>query len=162
MLPGKIQLAPNITMNSAPPFNITTGTDLNLDTLLTDRPAFATVPAGAVPGVVGTPWGVFNLNPFHNPTAGTEIIPRNYGIAYGRWDISGRISRVWTFGERIGNGGNKRYSLTAGLQGRNWLNHVNPAAPVGNLSSPYFGEALNLQTGSTANRRFEMNLRFGF
>jgi hypothetical protein len=162
MLPAKIQLAPNITMNSAPPFNITTGTDLNLDTLLTDRPAFATVPAGAVPGVVGTPWGVFNLNPFHNPGAGAVIIPRNYGIAYGRWDISGRISRVWTFGERIGNGGAKRYSLTAGLQGRNWLNHVNPAAPVGNLSSPYFGEALNLQTGSTANRRFEMNLRFGF
>jgi hypothetical protein len=115
---------------------------------------------------------VFNLDPVHNPGAGTVVIPRDLGVAYGSLMISGRISRTWGFGEtpaaRGGTanagGSNKRFQLTAGIQGRNWLNHVNPGAPTGNLSSPFFGQALNLQSGngSTANRRLELNLRLSF
>ena len=165
-IPWGIQFAPNISISSAPPLNITTGTDLNGDTLLTDRPALAK-PTDPAAGVVATRWGVFNLDPLHNPAAGGVIIPRNFATAYGRWDISGRVSRTWGFGERPATGGSrgaKRYTLTAGLQGRNWFNHVNPGAPVAILSSPLFGQALNLQSGqgSTANRRLEASLRFGF
>jgi len=163
--PLGIQFAPNININSAPPVNITTGTDLNGDTLLTDRPAFATVPPGAARGVVATRWGIFNVDPIHNPAAGSEIIPRNFGTAYARWDVSGRISRAWVFGERrAANGSAGRYTLTVAVQGRNWFNHVNPGAPVTILTSPFFGEALNLQSsyGSTANRRMETSLRFAF
>jgi hypothetical protein len=160
--PWGIQFAPNIQINSAPPVNITTGTDLNGDTLLTDRPAFATIAPNAAQGVVATRWGVFNLDPIHNPAAGAVIIPRNFVSGYGRWDVSGRISRSWNFGEQAG--ATKRYTLTLAVQGRNWFNHVNPGAPVAILSSPFFGEPLNLQTGqgSTANRRLETGLRFGF
>jgi len=163
--PFGIQFAPNIQISSAPPVNITTGTDLNGDTLLTDRPAFAAVAPDPSHGVVATRWGVFNLDPIHNPAAGSTIIPRNFGIGYGRWDVSGRVSRAWGFGERpAGNSAGKRYTLTVAVQGRNWFNHVNPGAPVGILSSPFFGQPLNLQTGqgSTANRRLETSLRFSF
>jgi hypothetical protein len=86
-------------------------------------------------------------------------------IGYGRWDVSGRISRAWGFGKlRGGNSSGKRYTLTVAVQGRNWFNHVNPGTPVGILSSPFFGEPLNLQTGqgSTANRRPGTGLRFSF
>jgi hypothetical protein len=164
--PFGIQFAPNISANSAPPVNITTGTDLNGDTLLTDRPAFATVPPAPGNGVVVTRWGVFNVNPLQNPEAGSAIISRNFGTAYDRWDVSGRVSRAWSFGERAGAGpgGNKRYTLTLALQGRNWFNHVNPGAPVLILTSPLFGQPLNLQSsyGSTANRRLEASVRFNF
>src|SRR5205085_3731157 len=40
-LPWGIRLNPLVTINSGRPFNITTGRDLNGDTLFTDRPAFA-------------------------------------------------------------------------------------------------------------------------
>jgi hypothetical protein len=176
-LPFGIQLAPNISASSAPPFNITTGTDLNGDTLYLDRPAYATVPADPAHGIVATRWGVFNPNPVNNSGAGTMVIPRDFGVAYGNIMISGRISRTWGFGERptparqnaagaapATSAANKRFQLNAGIQGRNWLNHVNPGAPTGNLSSPFFGTALNLQSGngSTANRRLELNLRLSF
>jgi len=163
--PLGIQFAPNITANSGAPVNITTGTDLNGDTLLTDRPAFATVPADPAIGVVETRWGEFNVDPIHNPAYGNVIIPRNFGNGYGRWDVSGRISRAWSFGERpAANSRGGRYTLTLAVQGRNWLNHVNPGTPSAILTSPFFGQALNLQSsqGSTANRRLEASLRFAF
>lgn len=163
--PLGIQFAPNIQINSAPPVNITTGTDLNGDTLLTDRPAFAIIPPDPSHDVVATKWGMFNLDPVHDPASGTVIIPRNFGIGFGRWDVSGRISRAWGFGERPSTqSDNKRYALTVTLQARNWFNHVNPGTPVAILTSHFFGEPLNLQTGegSTANRRLETSLRFGF
>ncbi|HYK62139.1 MAG TPA: TonB-dependent receptor [Bryobacteraceae bacterium] len=154
--PLGIQFAPNVIASSAPPVNITTGTDLNGDTLLTDRPAFAVVPPDPAHGVVATRWGVFNLDPIHNPAFGSAIIPRNFGTAYGRFDVSGRISRAWKLHDR--------YSLTLAVQGRNWFNHVNPGPPVAILTSPFFGQPLNLDSayGSTANRRVETSLRFGF
>ena len=173
-LPLDIQVAPNIIIASALPFNITTGTDLNGDTLFLDRPAAkAAGLADNAPGLVPTLWGVFNPDPVHNPGAGAVIIPRDLGVGYATVMINARISRTWGFGERpappnqgtaAAGGGNKRFQLTAGIQGRNWINHVNPGPPTGNLSSPYFGQPLNLQSGngSTANRRLELNVRLTF
>lgn len=175
-LPLRILFAPNVSASSAPPFNITTGTDLNGDTLYLDRPAYATVAPNPAAGIVKTEWGVFNLDPVHNPGAGTAIVPRDLGVAYGTIMVSGRLSRTWGFGERLApsrqNGTGvttaspnmSRFQLNAGIQGRNWLNHINPGPPTGNLSSPFFGQPLNLQSGSgsTANRRLELNLRLTF
>jgi hypothetical protein len=42
------------------------------------------------------------------------------------------------------------------------LNTVNPATPVGALSSPLFGMSTSLQGNQNANRRLEMQVRFGF
>ena len=57
--------------NSGTPFNITTGTDLNGDTIFNDRPAFATDLAR--PSVVRSPYGNFDTA----PTAGQTTIPVN-------------------------------------------------------------------------------------
>jgi len=66
-----------------------------------------------------------------------------------------------------GDANGKRYTVTLGLYVRNIFNTVNPGLPEGDLLSPRFGETLALVTagqGATqsANRRMEINLRFGF
>jgi hypothetical protein len=165
--PLGVQFAPQITANSGPPVNITLGRDANGDSLFNDRPAFATDLTR--PSVRATRWGVFDASPI----AGQGIIPRNYGFGYATLGINLRASRTWGFGERPaptgrtgrGGGSTTRYSMTASVQGRNLINHVNPGAPNGNLSSPFFGISTNSQGGTTAqnaNRRLEMQLRFAF
>jgi hypothetical protein len=188
ILPFRFQLSPNISAASAPPFNITTGTDWNGDTIFNDRPAFATVPVNPALGVIGSRWGVFNIDPVHHPEFGTVIIPRNLAYGDGRVDVSGRLSRTWTFGRSAepdrnaqaiqqavaaaglkinapGNSGGKalgRYSIQLAIQARNALNHVNPGPPNTNLNSPFFGQVLQNNGPSNANRRLELSLRFSF
>jgi hypothetical protein len=187
MLPFKFQLSPNLNLSSAPPVNITTGTDLNGDTNFNDRPAFATVPANPALGVIASQWGVFNIDPVRHPEYGSVIIPRNYGTAYGFIGVALRLTRTWTFGEsgpdrqaaavaaaqqaaglnsnNSASSGSKspgRYSVQLGMQVRNALNHVNPGAPIAILSSPFFGQALQSTYGASANRRVELSVRFSF
>jgi hypothetical protein len=89
-----VRLSPFIVARSGAPFNITTGTDLNGDTIFTDRPAFAT-PGETGPNVKATPWGTFYLD----PAPGTPVIPRNYGQSPGYLGINLRLSKVFGFGE---------------------------------------------------------------
>ena len=67
----------------------------------------------------------------------------------------------------------KRYSLNVSINFQNLLNRVNLGTPVGNLSSPNFGESLGLAGsfggfggggGSTGagNRRIYAQVRFNF
>ena len=66
----------------------------------------------------------------------------------------------------------KRYNLTASAQVRNALNNVNPATPIGNLSSPDFGKSVALNTfgplpgvgpnAGAGNRHIELQLRLTF
>jgi hypothetical protein len=76
-------------------------------------------------------------------------------------------------GMRGGMGGdtltNRRYNLTLAISARNLLNHTNLSSPVGNLTSPSFGESISLAGGfgpgggSVANnRRIELQARFSF
>jgi uncharacterized membrane protein len=71
------------------------------------------------------------------------------------------------------NPSEKRYNLNVSINFQNILNHVNLATPVGNLSSPSFGESLGLGGtfggfggggGSTGagNRRIYAQVRFNF
>ena len=175
-------LNPFLVARSGAPFNITTGHDNNGDTLFTDRPAFATSPNQ--PGVVVTPFGIFNPN----PASGAAIIPHNYGQAPGFAMLNLRLSRTFGFGAIQGGDSARRivpalarsrlfaapstdhrYSVTVGVIVRNLLNSTNPGIPVGNLSSPYFGRSNWL--ASTAgpadsafgnNRRIQFQLRFDF
>ena len=61
---------------------------------------------------------------------------------------------------------NRRYSLTFAVSARNALNKVNLATPVGDLSSPLFGQSNGIAGGpfgsNTANRRIDLQLTFGF
>jgi hypothetical protein len=62
--------------------------------------------------------------------------------------------------------GNKRYTLEITLDVHNLFNNVNLASPIGNLSSPLFGQSNGLAGGffgsPTANRRIELETRFTF
>jgi hypothetical protein len=74
------------------------------------------------------------------------------------------------FGAVGGTG--KKYNVTLSANARNALNHVNLNQPVGNLSSPLFGESTNIASGgggpfgggggAAGNRRIEFQLRFQF
>ncbi len=65
-----------------------------------------------------------------------------------------------------GNPSNQRYSLTFSVNARNIFNNVNVANPIGNLSSPLFGQSNALVGGpfssSTANRRIDLQVSFNF
>ncbi|HYP06900.1 MAG TPA: hypothetical protein VER03_11775, partial [Bryobacteraceae bacterium] len=173
-LPFKINLSPAVNLGSSGPVNITTGTDWNGDTNFNDRPAFATVPAGTAPQVVASRWGTFNIDPVGHPEYGTAIVPRNYGSGYEFFGIFTRLNRTWTFGESAapprpaGNPtttapkGPGRYSIQFMATIGNTLNHNNRAAPVGNLSSPFFGQALSSVYPANANRFVYLGARFGF
>ena len=90
--PWGLSFNPFVIITSGAPFNITTGRDLNGDTLFAERPAFAT--DLTKPGVVITRFGAFDPN----PTAGEIIIPRNYGQGPGSLSTNLRISKTFGFG----------------------------------------------------------------
>jgi hypothetical protein len=66
----------------------------------------------------------------------------------------------------------KRYNFTIAASFRNALNNVNPATPIGSLSSPYFGKSIALNTfgplpeagpnAGAGNRHIELQLRLTF
>jgi hypothetical protein len=61
---------------------------------------------------------------------------------------------------------NARYTLQFSVNARNILNIVNPAAPVGTLSSPLFGRSNQIVGGfgggQAYNRRLDLQVRFTF
>ena len=197
--PYGCMLSPFIVASSGPPYNITTGSDLNGDSLFNDRPAWATDLSR--PSVVLTPYGAFDTAPLY----GQKIIPRNLGRAPGMFVVNMRLSKAFTFGREPstlksagnpaapaapamglqggvphGSGGSHghghdsassgsgRYTVTVSASARNLLNSVNPAVPIGTLSSPRFGESVALAGmghhggGTSANRSLELQVRFSF
>lgn len=94
-LPWNVRLGSHFNYSSSRPFNITTGRDNNLDTVFSDRPAFAEI---GDPGAIVTPFGVFNPN----PRPGDTIIPRNFGIGPSRFMASMNISKTFGFGGPAG------------------------------------------------------------
>ncbi|HLW55027.1 MAG TPA: carboxypeptidase regulatory-like domain-containing protein [Candidatus Angelobacter sp.] len=63
---------------------------------------------------------------------------------------------------------NRRYNLTFSAFARNMFNFVNPGQPVGNLSSPQFGQSISLagpgffNGNQPANRRLDFQVMFAF
>jgi len=76
----------------------------------------------------------------------------------------GRGGRGGPFGG--GGASSRRYSLTLSVNARNLLNRVNLATPIGNLSSPLFGQSNALAGGPfsspASNRRIELQASFSF
>jgi hypothetical protein len=154
------RLSPMLIASSARPFNITVGRDLNGDTLFADRPAFATDLSRS--SVRSTAFGAFDLAPLPSQT----IIPRNNGVGLGLVSLNLRLAKIFKLGKEAKD---KRdpMELTVTAQSRNLLNHPNLALPVGNLSSPLFGESTALVGGgggnsASGNRRIELQVKLAF
>lgn len=74
-----------------------------------------------------------------------------------------------------GGANDSPYNLTISINASNIFNHTNPGPPVGNLSSPLFGQSTGLAsgginfggggfggTGVANNRRIDLQIRFAF
>lgn len=186
--PWGLALSPLLTLRSGIPYNITTGTDSNLDGVLTDRPAL-TNDAGK-PGVRQTSMGL--LDPHPGPDQ--KIIPRNFGSGPGFFQLDLRLSKTITpsslarfarsiigagsksdrgaaAGASAGKGREKDGSkLTLAIQVYNLTNRTNLGATVGNVSSPLFGRSNSIIGGygfgpnsnPSYNRRVELQARYSF
>jgi hypothetical protein len=158
------------------PFNITTGTDLNGDTIYNDRPAFATNPTSNSI-IYKTSFGNFDAN----PQPGEKIIPIDYGNSPNFFFLEANVSRDFKIGPRPaptpaepGAKGpapkpDRPYTLTFSAEADNLLNHNNPGVPVGVLSSPYFGRSISLSSpfslggiSTSANRTVTLRCSFSF
>jgi len=168
-LPWKISANTFVTAGSGVPFNITTGSDLNGDTIYNDRPAFATDLMRA--SVVKTAYGNFDTIPI----AGQKIIPVNYGSSPGYLMVELSVGKTVAFGPRpVGTAvagkpavkGDPKYSLRFGVEAQNLFNSVNPGQPIGVLNSPLFGKSISLNNLFTplgaANRVVDISSRFSF
>ena len=170
-----IGLSPFITFRTGVPFNITTGTDDNNDSIFNDRPTFAQLAAAC---------GTRALSDSFCDLAGRDpnsIIPRNFGRGREFFIVNLRASKEFGFGGKKGNqaassqpggggggggrgginnpfggggrgGGGGRsddspYKLEFSVQVRNVFNRTNEGTPVGNLRSLFFGAPTALAGG---------------
>jgi hypothetical protein len=153
-LVSTVRLGLTATARTGSPYNVTTGRDDNGDTVFNDRPAG---------------------------------IGRNSVLGKGMWDMAARVSYAFGFGERppagdghgggvmivqrvgggasdllgaMGGGGaeNKRLRFELYVSASNLLNHVNPVAFSGVMTSPFFGQP----TAAMPGRRLDMGMRIGF
>jgi len=92
-MPYGFRLNPFMVVNSGQPFNITAGRDLNGDSIVNDRPTFATNPA-QLQDVVTSRWGSFDKN----PQAGEKTIPINFGTGPARVTLNVRLSKTFGLG----------------------------------------------------------------
>jgi predicted acylesterase/phospholipase RssA/uncharacterized membrane protein YgcG len=194
-MPKGFQLFPFVTANSERPFNITLGQDLNGDSIFNDRPAFATGQSNPA-NVVATRWGTFDTQPTPGaaiipPNTGVGFnqftvnmrISKTFGFGRetsgpggqrgggghghghglgGQGLSSGGGGGMWSMGAST----NRRFNVTVSASARNIFNSVNLAAPLGNLSSPWFGQSTSIAgffgPASAANRRIDLQVRFVF
>jgi hypothetical protein len=157
-LPGRFSAVAYLSALSGAPFNITTGTDLNGDTLYTDRPSFATS-ASPSASVVANRFGRFDLT----PQPGERIIPANYGTGPTFFVLSTSLERSFSLGGHMtaaaaGHPAHREggFDLTVSVEADNVTNHVNGGLPDGVLTSPLFGRSLEQDptflTTTAANR----------
>lgn len=97
-MPYAIRLSPFMLISSGMPYDITTGTDLNGDSIFNDRPSLvsnAICPAKAITGsIYCTPLGTFNSV----PTAGQSLVPVNSESGPTLFTLNLRLSKTFGFG----------------------------------------------------------------
>jgi len=202
-LPRGFRVSPFMMAGSGAPFNITVGRDLNGDSIFNDRPSFATsscsdltvrctpfgnfqLPPGGAPYIpippnYGPGPSQFTLNMRLAKTFGFgKKVERGGGGGFGGGGGYGRGGGLGGRGLSSGGGfggwgspSNSRYNLEFSVNARNVFNIVNLGTPVGNLSSPIFGQSNSIAGGfgpggmgggstSAFNRRIDLQVRFTF
>ncbi|MBV9240850.1 MAG: TonB-dependent receptor, partial [Acidobacteria bacterium] len=193
-----VALSPFLTYRTGVPFNITTGVDNNGDTLFTDRPSFGTVGQPGVVvtrfGIFNPNPGPGDTIIQRNYGRGPSFFVTNLRVSRewtlfdkGKKSKSGKVAQSSDDRNRTGTNspfsapaarggggdddeGGSPYKLELFFQVRNLLNHTNGGTPIGNLSSPLFGDPVSLASGfgfgggrqSGGNRRFRWEATFSF
>ena len=149
-LVARFRLATSVRVQSALPYNITTGHDDNGDTISNDRPTGVgrNSGRGRAQADIGArlSWTIgFGVRP-----AGGVQGPQ---VRIVRGDSADPLSSV-------GGGGdmNKRYGIELYVQSYNLLNHMNALNFSGVMTSPFFGQP----TSAAAPRRIELGARLTF
>ncbi|HEX6190430.1 MAG TPA: carboxypeptidase regulatory-like domain-containing protein [Pyrinomonadaceae bacterium] len=96
---------PFVIANTGPPFNITTGQDLNRDRAANERPTFAQLNAYCTTRPE-------RCTSFDYSSTSNDFIPRNYGQSPGSLSVNLRVGKTFSFGgesaPRTGGGGGQR------------------------------------------------------
>jgi Carboxypeptidase regulatory-like domain len=107
-LPFLVGLSPLLVANSGSPYNVTTGTDNNGDTIFNDRAAFAsTGTAGAKTIGCGTFINPTSANGSATPGAGA-MVPINYCTGPANFTVNLRATKTFGFGESTQPDPNRR------------------------------------------------------
>jgi uncharacterized membrane protein YgcG len=115
-------------------------------------------------------WG-FGSTKFSGPSGGARAASGGGGGGGGRGGGGGGRGGFGGGGGQRGGGASSsehRYNLTLSISARNLINHVNDAAPVGVIGSPFFLQSTETAGGFAAeqtptnNRRIDVQLRFQF
>ncbi len=119
-MPYAIRLSPFMVASSGSPFNITSGNDLNGDSIFNDRPGL--VSTAACPSVVNpaagssiycTPLGTFDAV----PTAGEKITPIYYATGPSHVTLNLRLSKSFGFGPKLKAGSTTQRNQDGGGPG---------------------------------------------
>jgi hypothetical protein len=110
-MPYAIRLSPFMVASSGSPFNITSGNDLNGDSIFNDRPGLVsttTCPSVVAPGagssIYCTPLGTFDAS----PTADERLTPIYYRTGPTHVSLNLRLSKTFGFGPKVkGTQGNQ-------------------------------------------------------
>ena len=150
-MPHAIRLSPFMVASSGPPFNITSSSDLNSDSIFNDRPGLLStvtcpnvVPPGSGSSVYCTPLGTFDAS----PTAGERITPINNGTGPAHVTLNLRLSKSFGFGPKVKSGaGNQGGPRGGGGDGG------------GRRGGPLFGTGGGPTMGGTSSdRRYSLTL----
>jgi hypothetical protein len=146
---GKLMVGTALRVQSALPYDITTGFDGNGDTVSNDRPAGVTRNTGRGSTLVDL---------------GTRV---TYSIGFGGAARPGpggpraviiRGDSADPLGSMPTDGTSARYKLELYVQGYNLLNHTNALNFSGVMTSPFFGHP----TSAASPRRLEIGTRLTF
>jgi hypothetical protein len=145
----RFRLGTSLRVQSAAPYNITTGRDDNGDTVSNDRPAGVTRNTGLgrthIDLGVRLSWGLA-FGGAAPPPAGPQVRVVRGDSA----DPLGSMAGV--------DGAGKRYAIEFYAQAYNALNHFNPLNFSGVVGSPFFGQP----TSAASPRRVEVGARLSF
>jgi hypothetical protein len=115
-LPFGFRLNPMVVYNSERRFNITTGVDSNRDSIFSERPTYTQLKTTC--NNLGLTNEFCDITGIANPD--TTIIPRNYGIAPGSFNVNMGLSKTFGFGDSRNNavGQNNQPGGQPGNQGQ--------------------------------------------
>jgi hypothetical protein len=138
------RLSPFMVASSGSPFNITTSTDLNGDSIFNDRPGLA--PAGSsctAPNIYCTPLGNFDAQ----PTAGEKIVAINSATGPTHVSLNFRLAKTFGFGPKV--------KSTGPNQGQGGGGGGRGGGPRG---GPLFGGGGPMLGGAASDRRYNLTL----